>query len=62
MDITARAFDPTTLWVKEGRLHCGPTLASATPLEGADSSPFYVEKVDMRGDDLPPAGAPGTTR
>jgi hypothetical protein len=53
MDITDGGIDPKSLWVKEGRLHHGPTLDDAEPFEGADYFLFNVEKADVRGDDLP---------
>jgi len=53
MDITDHTLDPNTLWVKDGRLHSGPTLGAARPFEGADYLLFNVEKVKTRGADLP---------
>jgi hypothetical protein len=53
MDGTDSQTNSDTLWVRNGRLCGGPNLKSATPFEGADYFLFYLEKVGMRGDDIP---------
>ena len=57
MDVTDNSIDPTTLWVRDGRLCTGLDLKSATPFEAADYFLFYIEKVDRR---QPPFSTPVT--
>src|SRR5262249_48080137 len=51
--VTDSGIDPSTLWVRDGRLCSGRNLESAAPFGGADYFVFYLEKIDARGDDSP---------
>ena len=53
MDKTEERIDPGTLWVRDGRLCSGPELESAKPFKGSDYFLFYLERVSVRGDDIP---------